>query len=308
VDDDALRSRAQALYALRPDEFTAARTDAAAAARAEGDRELANAVKGLRRPAVAAWAVNLLARQRAELVAQVVDLGEALRQAQSLLQGDELRDLTRQRRRLVAAVTQEARRLAEAEGQRLSDAATRQVEETLQAAMADRSAAAAVASGLLAQPLSSTGLDSLAEVLGVPLGKGGRAEQRSASADSESSEERPRLSVVRDDEQDRREAQERVDAAGQAVRAATKKRDDVTRKRTKAEAKLLQLEAELEEQRRKVAEAEAATEAAAEKLTGLDAKLEKAEAGLGEARAEAQSAAEALRQLGKAPSASPSTP
>ena len=173
-----LRSVARALHGLRPEEFTAARTAAEAEARATGDRELAKAVKALRRPALAAWAVNLLVRQRAELVAQVVDLGDSLREAQSLLQGDALRDLAKQRRQLVAAATTEARRLAGREGQRLSDTAIRQVEDTLQAAMTDRAAAEAVLSGLLAQPLASTGLDSLAEMLAVPLAPGARPMRR----------------------------------------------------------------------------------------------------------------------------------
>ncbi len=49
------------LYGLRPTEFTAARDAQAAAARRGGDRELAAAIKKLRRPTPAAWLVNLLA-------------------------------------------------------------------------------------------------------------------------------------------------------------------------------------------------------------------------------------------------------
>ena len=82
-----LRDIAQRLYGLRPDEFTGARTAAEKTARADGDKELAAAVKALRRPAVAAWAVNLLVRHRRELVDQVVELGEQLRQALSALDG-----------------------------------------------------------------------------------------------------------------------------------------------------------------------------------------------------------------------------
>jgi chromosome segregation ATPase len=284
VDEDRLREVAEELYGLRPEEFTGARTAAEKHARADGDRELAAAVKALRRPAVAAWAVNLLGRHRSELLTQVVSLGDSLRQAQAQLQGDELRELTRQRRRLVAAVTAEARALAESEGQRLSEAAVRQVEETLQAAMANPEAAQAVLSGLLAQPLSSTGVESLTgEALAVPLGA-----RRPPAAPAPAP---PTLTVVRDDGRELREAEERAAEADGTLRTATRARDSVEKKRAKAEAKLLQLEAELEELRRKVADAEEATEAAAAKLSRHESSLEDAQAEVESAQSEAQEAA-----------------
>lgn len=279
------------LYGLPPEEFTAARTAAEKQARADGDRALAAAVKALRRPAVGAWAVNLLVRRSAELVDQVVELGEQLRQAQSLLQGDALRSLAHERRRLVAGVAAEAGRLAAAEGHPLSEAAVRQVEDTLQAAMTDRSAAEAVRSGLLAQPLSSTGLASLAEVLAVPLEEGAPEPAPTARP------ERPALSVVPDGDRRAEEAQARVAAAGEAVRAAQKAFDKATKKRSKAEARVLQLEAELEELRRRVAEVEEQTEAAVERLTDLDGRLEESAATLEDARAEADTAATAAADL-----------
>jgi peptidoglycan hydrolase CwlO-like protein len=284
----SLHEIAEQLYGLVPDEFTEARTKAEKEARASGDRELAAAVKALRRPALPAWAVNQLVRERADLVHQVVALGESLREAQSLLQGNALRELTRQRRRLVAAVTAQVKEVAAERGQRLSDAATRQVEETLQAAMADPRAAEALASGLLAQPLSSTGLESLAEVLAVPL-------EDAPSGPSGP----PTLTVVQDDERPLREAEERVDQAGKAVRKAMKARDKLREKREKAQAKVLQLEAELEELRRQVAALEGRTEDAAEGLTELDEELEGAEAELADAAAEADAAAKELKKQRK---------
>lgn len=293
MDEDRLREVAEELYGLRPEEFTGARTAAEKEARAGGDRELAAAVRALRRPAVAAWAVNLLGRHRSELLTQVVSLGDSLRQAQAQLQGDELRELTRQRRRLVAAVTAEARAVAESEGQRLSESAVRQVEETLQAAMANPDAAEAVLSGLLAQPLSSTGLESLTgEALAVPLGA-----RRPPTAPEAQPPAPPTLTVVRDDGRELREAEERAAEADDALRSATRARDSQEKKRAKAEAKLLQLEAELEELRRKVVEAEEATEAAAAKLSRHQASLADADAEVQAARTEAQEAAAEVDRL-----------
>lgn len=297
---DALRAIAHELYGLRPEEFTAARTTAEKRVRSEGDRELAAAVKALRRPAVAAWAVNLLVRRRTELVHQVVALGESLREAQAMLQGDALRDLTRQRRQLVTAVTAEAVGLAEAEGQALSEPATRQVEETLQAAMVDPSAAEALLSGLLAQPLSSTGLVSLGDVLAVPGAAPPDPTAPSSAAAARSASEpasRPQLSVVRDDERALDQARARAARAAAAVRAAQKAVDKLGKKRSKAEARVLQLEGELEELRRRVADLEQAGEAAAERLEEIDADLEEAQAMLADAELEATAAAEALERL-----------
>ena len=290
---DGLRERAEELYGLRPEEFTAARTAAATAARDSGDRVLAKALQALRRPTVAAWSVNLLVRRRRELVDQVVALGESLRQAQSMLRGEALRDLTKQRRQLVAAVTREVRALASDEGQRLSDAAVRQVEETLQAAMADPAAADAVLSGLLAQPLASTGVESLADVVAVPPEVLRDEPEAGDAADGE----RPSLTVVRDETRAVREADERVEAAGTAVRAASKAHAQVTKKRGKVQAKVLQLEARVEELRAELAEAEEEAEAAVERLSDLDSDVEERTAELEDAQAEVEEAVKARREL-----------
>ncbi|MGW6455717.1 hypothetical protein ACWF94_07265 [Streptomyces sp. NPDC055078] len=60
---------ADVLYALRPDEFTAERAAYAARARKEGDREAALRIAALRKPVLAAWSANLLARHDREVPA-----------------------------------------------------------------------------------------------------------------------------------------------------------------------------------------------------------------------------------------------
>lgn len=72
---------ADRLYALAPEDFTAARDAAAKQARAAGDAPLAKQVKALRRPSVGAWLVNRLATQEADLLDQLLSLGPALAQA-----------------------------------------------------------------------------------------------------------------------------------------------------------------------------------------------------------------------------------
>src|SRR5690606_5756403 len=148
-----LEDVAAELYGLPLDEFTTARDERAKELRADGERTAATAVRALRRPSTAAWAVNQLVRARREEVEQVLDLGAALREARAALAGDELRALRKQQQQLVAAVVRQTRAVARERGQRLSDTVQREVEATLKAAMADVDAAAAVRSGLLLRSL-----------------------------------------------------------------------------------------------------------------------------------------------------------
>jgi hypothetical protein len=153
------------LYGLAPGEFTAARDVRAGEARAV-DRALAERIRKLHRPSLSAWALNVFARERGSDVDQLLELGEQLRLAQVTLAGDELRQLLAQRRQLVRALTSEVRRLAhERGGQALSERATSEVSQTLEAALADSAAAATLRSGRLVTALSHIGLG--ADVVGA---------------------------------------------------------------------------------------------------------------------------------------------
>lgn len=142
------------LYALDPGEFTAARDAAVKQAKADGDRALATELAALRRPTVAAHAVNALVRAEPDLLVQLVDLGQALAEAQRDGAGEELKALGAQRRQLVEAV---ADRAGQATGKRLTPAARDEVVGTLEAALADPRSAEAVRSGRLTRALSYAG-------------------------------------------------------------------------------------------------------------------------------------------------------
>jgi hypothetical protein len=149
---------ADELYALAPTEFRTARDERARQARAAGDADLAEAIKQLRRPTVSAWLVNLLVREAPGQVRELLELGESLRGAQQALAADRLRDLSVQRRQQVAALTQEAKRLAANASQSFSAQVEREVQDTLEAALADSGIADAVGSGRLTRALSYAGL------------------------------------------------------------------------------------------------------------------------------------------------------
>jgi len=150
------------LYALPPEEFTAARDEAVRAARTAGDRELAKRIGGLRRPTIGAWLVNLLAHQRPDLIAELTALAADLRAAQRNLRGGELRELSVRRRELVTALTRETRALAVAAGRGVRDALPfPEVEATLTAALADADVAEQVRLGRLVKSIEYHGFGEL---------------------------------------------------------------------------------------------------------------------------------------------------
>lgn len=161
MDYDAV---ADELYALRPEEFTAARASAVAAARTAGDRDLADRIGELRKPSLAAWVGNLLVRSLPGEVEPLLRLGEGLRQAHHDLDGTQLRELVEQQHAVVRALSAQARQLAAEAGHPIGDGVQREVETTLHAVLADPEAARAWASGRLVKPLSAAvGFPAVAE-------------------------------------------------------------------------------------------------------------------------------------------------
>ena len=148
----SLESVADELYGLPPAEFTAARN-----ARAKQAPE----AKKLTKPSVAAWAINQFARQRGDELDAVFSLGEQLREAQDELDSATLRSLGSQRRTLITAMAQRVATLASDLGSPVGASAVLEIEQTLQAAMADPRAADALRTGRLIRSLSTDGLDEV---------------------------------------------------------------------------------------------------------------------------------------------------
>jgi len=272
---DQLLEIADELYGLAQDEFTPARD--AQARELKGDKELAAAVKKLKKPSVAAWVVNLFVRRETEQVEQVIAVGTALRDAQEGMDGAELRALTKQRRQLTSAVTQTARALAQDEGVKVTQAVSDQVEATLTAAMLDPECAQAVRSGLLTTALSSTGVDSVdvAAAVAVPEALGFSATPATGGAVAP-----PELHVVPGDEDARRreEAEEALAAAQEELDQSESTLADANQVVEDLQARSLQLQSEIDEVKRKLSELEASAEE-------TDEELEEAEESQGDARA-----------------------
>ncbi|MFJ1964394.1 hypothetical protein [Streptomyces massasporeus] len=228
-------SVADELYALRPEEFTAARASAVASARTAGDRELAERIRALRKPSLAAWVSNLLVRSSPGEVEPLLRLGEGLRQAHQDLDGTQLRELSRRQHALIRALSLQARQLAKEAGHPIGESVQREVENTLHAVLADPEAAQAWAGGRLAKPLSAA--------VGFPANAEGarprRPEPPPAPAPSRqggkgSEQQWRRLAQAREDaaaaERELRELQDEADAAGREVTEAKQQVDGLQRR------------------------------------------------------------------------------
>jgi hypothetical protein len=158
VQADAVSQIAADLYSLVPAQFTAARDERARQAKADGQAEVASAVRKLSRPTVSAWVVNQLVRSRPEAMARLFGVADALAGAQRELDGDKLRELSAQRRQVIGDLMSEAAATAAAGGQRLTEATSAEVRATLEAAIADPHVGAAVQAGQLTRALAYAGL------------------------------------------------------------------------------------------------------------------------------------------------------
>ena len=202
-------AEAERLYGLPLDEFTAARDARARELRRDGEREKAAEVAALRKPVVAAWVVNMLARDERAHVRELV------RAAEGIKAGTDGADTAF--RDALERLTAAGRRLLEAEG-RSTDATLQQVASTLRAAAA--SEPELLTAGTLTQPVDASGFGAMAGAALPRAPRGKAAKAPSEPRVDRRSVERARKAV----EAAREEARSLERAAGAAEREARKAR------------------------------------------------------------------------------------
>ncbi|MDC5699061.1 hypothetical protein OO014_17555 [Intrasporangium calvum] len=156
-----LRAAVQQLYAVPPGEFTALRKQLADEAKAAGDPDLAKRVSALRKPTVAAWAMNHFVRTQPDGLAEFRGFAELLREAQRTLDADQLRTLGRERARRVDALGLEIATAATEAGTSVGAGALAEVHDTLVALIADEDAEKKILTGALVKALSYSGFGSV---------------------------------------------------------------------------------------------------------------------------------------------------
>jgi hypothetical protein len=151
------------LYGLPLERFTAERDALAKDLRRKGQKDEAAAVAKLRKPSVAAWAVNQLVRTQRRAVTDLFAAGDAAREAQSALlagrgDGAALRDALIAERQAVRELAEVAHGLLSSEGHELSQTMLERVTETLHAAALEDDGRTEVSGGCLTRELRHVGL------------------------------------------------------------------------------------------------------------------------------------------------------
>ena len=282
---------ADELYGLAPERFTPERD---ARAKQLKGTDLAAPVKALKKPSVAAWVVNQLVRHETEQVEQLLAVGEAVRAAAASLEASQLRELTKQRRQLTAAVTTQARKVAGGLGVKVTQAVADQVEATLTAAMLDEACARAVRSGLLVAALSTTGVGDTdpSPALAVPEALG------FAATSAPEADTGPALRAVPDpdpDETARLRAEEALARAEEALTSAEEAVASAQASVDELEARSLQVQAEIDELKRRLADLESRQEDVDDELSDAEDELAEATSARDEALSTRDAAAAALR-------------
>jgi hypothetical protein len=264
---------ANAHYAASAADFIATRNELAKQLKADGDQLGSTRLKALRKPTVAAWLANLVARELPDDIDDLLALGDEFREATADLDGERLRELTPRRHKLIEQLSKSAAGLAEREGQKISADVAQKLRETLDAALVDPAAGEAVREGQLSSALRHVGFGVVDE-----------------------SGEPSNITPITDERRQR--AQARRAKAGESEKAAA---DEAAEKESAAE-KAEREKAEREQEEREAAEkAEAKQElddaiAAAE---ATDATVEDLDNQLSDARDALAEAQEAVHRIGE---------
>jgi hypothetical protein len=152
VGKAAIDSEIDGLYGLALEDFTKERDALARRLRADGDRDAAASVAELRKPVLAAWVVNRLARTRRADVEALVEAAAAIRAGKP--------DADERFRTTADGLARAAREVLSEAGRRPSDAVLRDVATTLRAASA--ADPDALVAGRLTEPVEATGFEAMA--------------------------------------------------------------------------------------------------------------------------------------------------
>jgi len=296
-----IEAETDALYAVAPQDFIAARTEAVARAKDTGDKSAAAELGKLPKPTVAAWLLNLLVREQPDQVRQFVSLGTSLREAAESLDGDELRQLNRQRRQIVLALVQQAVAIGRSHGQRASSSVEDEVRETLEASLADPDVGETVLGGRLAKSVQYAGFGGV----GGGAGSSGVVRRPTAPTPVRTTTAAqpapvPDLTAMR-----RARAQQALDDAERAVRRAERERDAEAGRWRAAEARRDELDAKVTRMRAELAEVEQQLDVAQATLAERAKDLERADAALARTTVDRSKAADELARLTSAGPAEP---
>jgi hypothetical protein len=215
------------LYGVDPDAFVAERKRLARGLKDEGDAAAADAVARTRKPTVAAWALNQLARTHRRDVDLLLDAGHRLRQAQEGVVGGADRAAFEQaqktQREALQRLTQQASELlGGASSQALS-----QISSTLRTAAVSEEGRELLARGRFTTPLEAEGFDVFGALPPPPSRARKQAQKKTAEEELNKAKERLR-ELEREAKAAEREAERLKAEWKKGERAAESAREAVT--------------------------------------------------------------------------------
>ena len=237
---------ADELYGLPADEFIGARAAYAKQAKADGDRELAAQIQALKKPTVAAWLVNQLARRHRDELAVLVELGTEMRRGLSGISAEDMRELTKRRFQLVAALVKRAGEIAAEAGRGVGADTSAAIQATLEATLSDQASADAVVAGRLTEPLAVSGFGFGNPFEVVDAGAGGDVVDLGAHRAKKTKKVERAEADVAAAEKTARLAHERVDDTRARLDIAARQHDEALTQVEQLTRQLEQAEAELE--------------------------------------------------------------
>jgi hypothetical protein len=272
------------LYGLPLAEFTAARNELSARVRKSGDRAEADAIKRLAKPSITAWALNQVARKKPKAIEGLLEMGAELSKAQrALLAGGgqaAFREAAQAQRRAIEDLLHEAAGVLNEDSHPPSKATLDRLEATLRAASGDSEGATLLREGRLTQDLDPAGFGfGAVDSLPEPIPFPARKAPPVA----------PKPAAEQSSGEDLHQAQA-------AVRDLQRQLDDVRKRAAEAEREAAAARAAAHSADRVWAEARQAAERAERETKRAQEQAQDAAEALAKVRAEVDRAAEAVEQ------------
>lgn len=225
----AVEQAADEIYGLPLADFTKRRDELAKKLRTDGKRADADAVKALRKPTAAAWAMNQLARRRSKDVKRLLATGKRLRAAHEALYsgGDRtrLQKVSGEERDLVDKLARDASAVAGEAGTAATANLDEQIRNTLHAAALDEETATELQAGRLLREreaigMFGTGTEVPQKPKPPPRTKRSAAERAKEDAAQQRNFERALKAAQSDEQKARRAHATAAKAAERAAKAA----------------------------------------------------------------------------------------
>jgi hypothetical protein len=288
------------LFALAPEEFTAARDRMAKDLKAGGDSKSAAEVKALRRPTLAAWAANQVVRREPKGADALLEAGNELRKAQRrALSGVSgaagLREATERRRKAVRSLLKATQAILDEAGRASSPGTMEAIQATLEAASTDEEAGTAFRQGRLAKefptPAGFGAVEGLSLVAAPPepgiTGKKQAIPAKSGGGRGKGEPDAARLVALRKEQEEARRAVRDQERVAERARKDSQRASDAA---VKAEEQAEEARVRADEARRRARELAAAARVAGAEVARTERESERARRALGQVE-------EALRGL-----------